>query len=95
MRAPPKITKVEINVTTINETGGIYPLMTPLKAIPNGTANTQPFPTFTTVDLTKLTSSPLSSGEYTPVSGDVTIQEAMNGKAVTITAATSREPSGE
>lgn len=90
---PAKITKVEIKVTTINGTGGTYPLITPLKTIPSGIATTHPFPTLTIVDAMKLESSPRSSGEYTFVSGEVANHADTNGKAVIKMAIMSNEPS--
>eukprot|EP00579_Thalassiosira_antarctica_P024330 CAMPEP_0201980558 /NCGR_PEP_ID=MMETSP0904-20121228/70771_1 /ASSEMBLY_ACC=CAM_ASM_000553 /TAXON_ID=420261 /ORGANISM="Thalassiosira antarctica, Strain CCMP982" /LENGTH=87 /DNA_ID=CAMNT_0048532861 /DNA_START=279 /DNA_END=542 /DNA_ORIENTATION=+ len=85
------MTKVEINVTIINGTGGTYPLITPLKAIPIGIANIQPLPTFKAVDANTLLSR--SSGEYIPVSGEVANHAVMKGKAVVSTPIRSKEPS--
>ena len=85
------MTNVDNNVAMINGVGGIYPLITPRSAITNGIANTQPLATLDAVDIITFVS--LSSGEYTPVSGEVTIHAVMNGKAVISTANKSSEPS--
>ena len=67
----------------INGVGGTYPLITPRSAIPNGIlANTQPLATLDALDIITFVS--LSSGEYTPVSGEVTIHAVMNGNAVIV-----------
>ena len=84
------MTNVEISVTIMNGIGGTYPLRTPRAAIPNGTAKIQPLPTFSEVE----TKTPFSrsSGEYTPVNGEVASQAATKGNAVTSTAVGSSEP---
>ena len=82
IRTPARITNVDNNVTMINGVGGTYPLITPRSAIPNGIANTQPLATLDAVDIITFVS--LSSGEYTPVSGEVTIHAVMNGNAVIV-----------
>lgn len=90
---PASITRVEIIVTIIKGTGGAYPFNKPLITIPKGIATNQPFATFIDVDAAIFVSPPLSSGEYTPVIGDVANHAVTNGNAVNNTPGKSNDPS--